>query len=109
MLYFQSALKKDIISDVFAEIITSHDLKDSSQSKPHPYMVQELMRRCNVTPQETIMVGDAKNDVLMAQVAGVTPVVVLTGHLNRIEAEALHVNYIIDDVTKLEKILNKYT
>lgn len=95
------------IPDVFTEIITSHDLEDSSKSKPHPHMVQEIMRHRNVSTNETVMVGDAKNDVLMAQNAGVTPIVVLTGHLNRNEAEELNVKYIIEDVTKIEAILNK--
>lgn len=94
------------IPKVFTEIITSHDLDDSSKSKPHPYMVQEIMRRCNVSADETIMVGDAKNDVLMAQAAGITPIVVLTGHLNRNQAEDLQVKHIIEDVTKVEELLN---
>lgn len=95
------------IPAVFDVIITSHDLADSSKSKPHPYMAQEIMRNTNITPDETVMVGDAKNDVLMAQRAGVTPIVVLTGHLNRHDAEDLNVNYVIEDVTRIEEVLNK--
>jgi phosphoglycolate phosphatase-like HAD superfamily hydrolase len=94
------------IPDVFAEIITGHDLEDSSKSKPHPFIAQEIMRRTKISQEETIMVGDAKNDVLMAQRAGITPIVVLTGHLNRKEAEELKVKYIIKDVTRIEEVLN---
>jgi phosphoglycolate phosphatase-like HAD superfamily hydrolase len=66
------------------------------------------MRRTGIGKDETIMVGDAKNDVLMAQSAGIKPVVVLTGHLNRNQAEDLGVKYIIEDVTKIEKVLTKF-
>jgi phosphoglycolate phosphatase-like HAD superfamily hydrolase len=95
------------IPDVFSEIISVHDLEDTSLAKPHPHIIQEIMRRTGFKPDETIMVGDAKNDVVMAQKAHVTPVVVLTGHLNQKEAEKLRVKYIIQDVTKLETVLNK--
>jgi phosphoglycolate phosphatase-like HAD superfamily hydrolase len=43
----------------------------------------------------------------MAYNAHVTPIVVLSGHLNKQEAEELEVKYIIPDVTHLDKILGK--
>ncbi|HVA96544.1 MAG TPA: HAD family hydrolase [Candidatus Acidoferrales bacterium] len=95
------------IPDVFSEIISVHDLVDKSLAKPHPHIVQEIMRRTGFKPGETVMVGDAKNDVVMAQNAHVIPIVVLTGHLNKKEAEELGVNYIIPDVTHLESVLKK--
>ncbi len=103
----ESIFPKFGIPDVFAEIITGHDLADSTKAKPHPFIAQEIMQRTNSKNEETIMVGDAKNDVLMAQRAGITPVVVLTGHLNREEAESLGVRYILDDVTRIEMLLPK--
>lgn len=53
------------------------------------------------------MVGDAANDVLMAQNADILPVVVLTGHLNEEQAKELKVKHIINDVTDLPKVLNQ--
>lgn len=94
------------IPDVFTEIITGHDLEDSTKSKPHPFIAQEIMRRTKMSKEETVMVGDAKNDVLMAQRAEITPIVVLTGHLSREDAQALGVNHIIKDVTRIEDVLN---
>jgi phosphoglycolate phosphatase-like HAD superfamily hydrolase len=43
----------------------------------------------------------------MAYNAQVTPIVVLTGHLNKEAAEKLEAKYIIPDVTQLESILEK--
>lgn len=93
------------IPDVFSQIVTAHDDIPEGKSKPDPYMLQLIFEKQGVLPNEIIYVGDADNDVLMAQNAGVIPVVVLTGHLSRSEAEKLGVKYIIPDVSKLEDIL----
>jgi phosphoglycolate phosphatase-like HAD superfamily hydrolase len=95
------------LPDVIDQIVTIYDLDDVAHAKPHPFMVQKIMRTQGVSPDETIMVGDAKNDVLMARNAGVEPVVVLTGHLTTAQAEALHVKHIIDNVTLLQPALAK--
>lgn len=93
------------IPNVFAQIVSGYDLDDPMKGKPHPHIPETIMRVQNVKPEETIVVGDAKNDILMARAAGAEPVVVLTGHTTRQEAEELGVKYIIEDVTKLEDVL----
>jgi phosphoglycolate phosphatase-like HAD superfamily hydrolase len=70
-------------------------------------MLKKIMQAQGVLPTETIMVGDAGNDVIMAQAAGVEPIVVLTGHLNEREAHALGVRHVIPDVTKIEDVLSR--
>jgi HAD superfamily hydrolase (TIGR01509 family) len=95
------------IPDVFSQIITAYDIDDPEKTKPHPHIAQLMMETQKCSPEETIIVGDAKSDVLMAQAANVTPVVVLSGHLKRKDAEALGVRYIIPDVTHLESVLDE--
>lgn len=89
----------------FVQIITAYELDDPSHAKPHAYSGLKIMETQNVNPENTIMVGDARNDVLMARGANIEPVVVLTGHLNTAQAKELGVTHIIDDVTQLEKVL----
>jgi phosphoglycolate phosphatase len=96
---------KFAIPDVFSQIVTVHDIVDPNKSKPHPHMVEQIIKKHKISPAETVYVGDARNDVLMAQAAGVVPIVVLTGHLSKAEAEALGVTYIIPDVTHVENLL----
>ncbi|HMH70353.1 MAG TPA: HAD-IA family hydrolase [Candidatus Saccharimonadales bacterium] len=100
-------LSKFNFPDVFAQILTIYDIDDIAHAKPHPHMVQAILKTQNILPSEAIVVGDAENDVLMARAAGVEPVVVLTGHLNRQQAEVLGVKHIIDDVTQLESVISK--
>lgn len=94
------------IPDVFSHVITAYDLEDISLAKPNPFTAHHIMDKAGHGPDETLVVGDAKNDVLLAKNAKVDPVVVLSGHLSREEAEELGVRYIIEDVTKLEEVLN---
>ena len=103
----ERVMPKFNIPQVFSQVISTYDIDDVEKHKPHPFMVEEILRKQKITPKEAIVVGDAKGDVLMAIAAGVTPVVVLTGHLNRKEAEELNVAHVIDDVTKLEDVLAK--
>jgi phosphoglycolate phosphatase-like HAD superfamily hydrolase len=93
--------------DVFSQILTIYDIDDLTHAKPHPYMLNKILETQNIAPEEAVMVGDAKNDVLMARAARVEPIVVLTGHLNREQAEQLQVRYIIENVTKLKDIITK--
>lgn len=90
----------------FKKIMTFEDAMKEEHKKPSPYMLYQTMKYFNVTKDETIYVGDAENDVIMAKEAGIMPVVVLTGHLNRNEAKKLGVKHIIPDVTHLTKLLD---
>ncbi|NCU38418.1 HAD family hydrolase [Candidatus Saccharibacteria bacterium] len=98
-------LTKFKFPDVFSQILTIYDIDDLAHAKPHPYMIKKILESQNVSSKEALMVGDAENDVLMAQAAGVEPVVVLTGHLSREQAEKLGVTHIIPSVTHLKEVL----
>lgn len=92
------------IPDVFRGMITSFDVP-VEKTKPDPHMLVKLMENLGFSPDETVYVGDAENDVRMAHASGAAPVVVLTGHLDKRQAEALGVTRIIPDMTHLMRIL----
>jgi phosphoglycolate phosphatase-like HAD superfamily hydrolase len=106
-LLHERIMPKFGVPDVFAQIVSGYDIDDVEKQKPHPHMLEKIMAEQGVLSSETIMVGDAKTDVQMARSAGVVPVVVLTGHLSRSEAEELDVLYIAPSVADLEPILKK--
>jgi phosphoglycolate phosphatase-like HAD superfamily hydrolase len=93
------------IPNVFCRIITSHDNIPVGKTKPHPYMINLILKEQNIKKEEALFVGDAESDVIMARNAGIEPVAVLTGHLSKQEAEALKVKHILSDVAKIESIL----
>jgi phosphoglycolate phosphatase len=100
-------LPKFNIPDVFTEIITIYDLDDPVHAKPHPFMANKIMKNLGLSPAETVLVGDAETDMEMARNAKVEPIAVLTGHLNRQQAEKLGIKHIIDNVTLVEAELER--
>jgi phosphoglycolate phosphatase-like HAD superfamily hydrolase len=100
----EKIIPKFHIPEVFVQIITAFDIP-IDKTKPNPYMLEQIMEKQEVKPEECVYVGDAENDVLMAQNACVEPIVVLTGHLNKEKAEKLGVKKIFPDITYLEQIL----
>lgn len=94
------------IPDVFTQIVSAYDIDDPKKTKPHPHMAEHILETQKILSDEAVLIGDAKNDVLMAQAAHIIPIVVLSGHLNKSEAESLGVKHIIPDVTHIEKILS---
>lgn len=60
---------------------------DETAGKPHPRMLQELMREFGVEPERTLMIGDTTHDLQMARNAGCASVGVSYGAH---EPEAFH-------------------
>jgi phosphoglycolate phosphatase len=52
---------------------------DETRSKPHPQMLQELMREFGVEPERTLMIGDTTHDLQLAANAGTASVAVSYG------------------------------
>ena len=92
------------------EVLQSVELKgvfdgtrtaDETAGKPHPLMLQELMREFGVEPQRTLMIGDTTHDLLMARNAGCASIGVGYGaHDTRGFAELgpLHVAHSVRDL-----------
>ena len=52
---------------------------DETRSKPHPQMLQELMREFGIDPERTLMIGDTTHDLQLAANAGTDAVAVAYG------------------------------
>lgn len=52
---------------------------DETRSKPHPQMLEELMRELGVEPERTLMIGDTTHDLQLALNAGCASVAVSYG------------------------------
>lgn len=104
-LLTERIIPKFRVPQVFEVIVSGYELADPTKTKPDPYMLDSIMEKLHVKNAETIYVGDAENDVLMARKACVESVVVLTGHLSKQKALQLGVRYVIANLTVLETIL----
>jgi phosphoglycolate phosphatase-like HAD superfamily hydrolase len=121
VLGLTTATPKKIVSEIifphikmpknlFKHIETADALKvEGGKPKPDPYTINKILYAEHVKPENGVMVGDAQVDVEAGQSAGVDVIVVLTGDLDRKEAQRLGVNpdYVIDDICFLEGVLEQ--
>lgn len=100
--FLDKAIEYLKLSSVFDVVVSADDV---ARSKPDPEMLQKAMSAVKVKPNQTLFVGDARNDVLAAKNAKVTSAIVLTGVLNAVEAEELDPEFILDSVLDVESLL----
>lgn len=74
---------------------------DETAGKPHPLMLQELMREFGVPPQRVLMIGDTTHDLQMALNAGCPSVGVSYGAHEPAAFEALGPRYVAHSVAAL--------
>lgn len=53
-----------------AELIVNSRCADETASKPHPLMLQELLRDEGLAPEQALMIGDTEYDMAMAAAIG---------------------------------------
>ncbi|MDF9828309.1 HAD superfamily hydrolase (TIGR01450 family) [Ereboglobus sp. PH5-10] len=81
---------------------------DKVFGKPDPSMVTGILQRHNLRPEEVAMVGDRiYTDIAMAQNAGVTGVLVLSGEATRQDAEesSVKADIIVENLAGLGEML----
>jgi phosphoglycolate phosphatase len=74
---------------------------DETEGKPHPLMLNELMREFDAPPERTLMIGDTTHDLQMALNAGCPSVGVSYGAHEPGEFEVLRPLYIAHSVQAL--------
>ena len=74
---------------------------DETAGKPHPLMLQELMREFGTEPERTLMIGDTTHDLQMALNAGCPSVAVSYGAHLPGEFAALQPRAIVHSVSEL--------
>lgn len=98
-------LKQFKLAGFFKAVFSSDEIINPDDKKPAPFMLNKVVNELSISKEETVYIGDASSDIAMANNAGITPIVVLTGHLTKTEAEDLKVKYVISDITYLKPIL----
>ncbi len=74
---------------------------DETAGKPHPLMLQELMREFGVEPERTLMIGDTTHDLQMALNAGCASVGVSYGAHEPTAFHALQPRHVAHSVRDL--------
>lgn len=74
---------------------------DETAGKPHPLMLNELMREFGVDPERTLMIGDTTHDLQMAVNAGCASVGVSYGAHDHSEFAALQPRFVAHSIQEL--------
>jgi phosphoglycolate phosphatase len=95
------ALRQSQLKGVFDGSRTA----DETAGKPHPRMLEELMREFGTDPQRTLMIGDTTHDLQMAVNAGCPSVGVSYGAHEPGEFESLGPLFVAHSVAELHRWL----
>lgn len=86
----------------FRQVLTA---LSAARMKPHPAPVIAAARALGVAPQECLMVGDTRADILAGQRAGAQTVGVLCGFGEREDLEACGADAIVRTTAEVERLL----
>ena len=78
---------------------------DETAGKPHPLMLQQLMREFGVEPERTLMIGDTTHDLQLARNAGTASVGVSFGAHEPQAFEALEPLFVANSTAELQSWL----
>jgi phosphoglycolate phosphatase len=81
---------------------------DETASKPHPRMLQELMREFGVDPGRTLMIGDTTHDLQLAANAGTASVAVSYGAHDTEPLRAFNPHHVAGSVAELRQWLEAH-
>jgi len=78
---------------------------DETAGKPHPLMLQQLMREFGVEPERTLMIGDTTHDLQLARNAGTASVGVSFGAHAPAAFDALEPLFVANSTAELQSWL----
>ncbi|WP_081622139.1 HAD family hydrolase [Endozoicomonas elysicola] len=93
----RSGLQRSMIANDVEAFFDASLTADDARSKPDPDMIEQLMKRFQLMPEQILMVGDSGFDMEMACRAGVDRLAVTYGAGSREDLERYQPVFIADD------------
>ncbi len=90
------------LSNYFDTLVCSDDV---CNPKPHPESLVLCLEKLSTTRENSVMVGDARNDILCAKSAGVKNIAVTWGDTDVEDLEKEHPDYIVRSIVELKGCL----
>lgn len=99
------------LDHVLAESQIAHYFHDSicsdeALSKPDPAMLNILLKRLNVSPENALMIGDSIHDLNMANSAGMDSVGITLGASDRDILASCQPKYLVDSIKELYQLFD---
>ena len=83
----------------FEEVVSGYEVQNH---KPAPDILIEIAKRMNISPLESVYIGDALSDVQAGKEAGMMTIAVLTGSHTAEKFEEIQPDFIITDLSYLQ-------
>lgn len=78
---FNRIIEKMLTSNSWDQFAVGYiGVDDVQKAKPDPEMIHQALQRLNLAPQECVMIGDSKYDILAGQAAGTKTIAICTKH-----------------------------
>jgi phosphoglycolate phosphatase-like HAD superfamily hydrolase len=90
------------ISSYFVQLQGSEDMP----RKPDPFIIHKILTEQQWTCEDTLMVGDTDNDVLVGKNAGIATCAVTYGSLGEAELRQYSPDFVISDIAALLPLVN---
>lgn len=91
------------IDKYFTEIL---GIDSTPYSKPDPRVIGHILEKHQSAPENTLMVGDGINDILVAQKSGILSLGLLNGLGNRDDLLKLKADYYCEDILEMNSLFN---
>lgn len=98
-------LDKLMLNEYFETIVCSDDVKNP---KPHPDSLIRAINNLGVSPDNAVMIGDARNDIICAKRAGVKSIAVTWGDVPKKVLEQETPDYLVNTVDELLTVILKF-
>jgi len=98
----ETILKKLGLFDYFDCIVCDEDM---TKMKPDPECVNIILHKLGIRPENAVMVGDMKTDVIASRAAGAGAIAVSYGYGKLEDIKAESPDHILDDIRELQKII----
>ncbi len=93
------AFVRDFQLEAYVAMVVSAN--DVQHAKPHPEPVQHILQQLQVSPEDTLVVGDASYDILMGRAAGCTTCGVTYGNQSADDLRQAGADFLIGDFGEL--------
>ncbi len=100
--YIKPILQKFDI-DVFDFILGG----DFEYKKPSPVPLLRALEYFNINPDEAIMIGDSKNDILAAKNAGIKSIALTHGYNQGVDINEFKPDFIVHSLKEIKDIINE--
>lgn len=101
----RATLDKILTNTGLEDLFVITKTADKCFSKPHPQMIDEILDFCDISKAKAVMIGDTKQDILMAHNAGIDAIAISHGLYDYSMLLSSNPKYLFNNISELYSLL----